>query len=86
MRTKWIIAAALGCATCVVLAFRKRQQGEERPQVWDKMRRLMDDMPEDFPPRIMFDNLAATRSNTERILAILEHDGSARFEEEATDG
>ena len=36
------------------------------------MSRLMDEMPGDFPPRVMFNNLAATRENSERILAILE--------------
>ncbi len=55
--------------------------------MWDKMRQFMDDMPEDFPPRIMFDSLAATRENTERILAILEHEeGPARSEQEASEG
>lgn len=40
--------------------------------MWEKMGHLMDEMPEDFPPRVMFDNLAVTRQNTERILEILE--------------
>jgi len=31
----------------------------------------MEEMPEDFPPRVMFDNVEATRSNTERILEVL---------------
>lgn len=84
MSKKWITAAAIGCAVCVVLVLRNRQESEERPRMWDKMRQFMDDMPEDFPPRIMFDNLAAARENTERILAILEHkEGAARSEEEA---
>lgn len=87
MSKKWITAAAIGCAACVVWALRNRQQSEERPRMWDKMRQFIDDMPEDFPPRIMFDNLAATRENTERILAILEHEeASARSEQEAGEG
>jgi hypothetical protein len=72
MSKKWMLAGAVGCGACVVLAARGRRGGKERPKVWDKMRDFMDDMPEDFPPRIMFDNLAATRENTERILEILE--------------
>jgi hypothetical protein len=32
----------------------------------------MEEMPEDFPPRIMFDNLEATKANTDRILTLLE--------------
>ena len=72
MNKKWMLAGAVGCGACAVLALRGRRGGRERPTLWDKMRDFMDDMPEDFPPRIMFDNLAATRENTERILEILE--------------
>ena len=40
--------------------------------MWDKMRQHMEDMPEDFPPRVMFDNVVDTKENTERILEILD--------------
>jgi hypothetical protein len=35
----------------------------------------MEEMPEDFPPRVMYDNVETTRANTERILEILEANG-----------
>ena len=54
----------------------KRQSTEPQPSMWDKMRRHMEDMPEDFPPRVMFDNVATTKENTERILEILGEGGS----------
>ena len=75
MSKKLIVAAAVGCTACAILALRNRQAGAEgggRPTMWEKMGQFMDEMPEDFPPRIMFDNLAVARQNTERILEILE--------------
>ncbi len=38
----------------------------------------MAEMPEDFPPRVMFDNVAATREQTTRILEILEEREAAK--------
>lgn len=35
----------------------------------------MEEMPEDFPPRVMYDNVEAARANTERILEILDEKG-----------
>ena len=69
MNKKLILAAAAGCA---FLVLRSRTETGEQPTKWEKMSRLMDEMPEDFPPRVMFNNLAATRENSEQILAILE--------------
>jgi hypothetical protein len=37
-------------------------------------------MPEDFPPVVMFNNVAAARENTERILELLEEDRSGTEE------
>jgi hypothetical protein len=75
MSKRRMMAIAIGVAVGVaVLALRGRTSGE-RPDRWEKMRRFMEEMPEDFPPRVMFDNLSATRENTERILAILEKVG-----------
>ncbi len=64
--------AAIACGAVFVMALRKRQQGTQAGDKWAKMRMFMEEMPEDFPPRVMFDNLAATRENTERILEILQ--------------
>lgn len=78
-----MIVAGFGFATaCLVAIARKRQQGEqshaEQPTIWDKMRKGMEEMPEDFPPRVMFDNVDSARANTERILEILEADKGAQ--------
>ncbi len=52
---------------------RAMKRGTERgPDMWQRMQHAMEAMPEDFPPRMMFDNTAATRENTERILEILQ--------------
>ncbi len=80
MSKKFLAVVAIGCGACVALAIRSRQGDQPRP--WEKMRRFMEDMPADFPPRIMFDNVAATRENTERILAILEPAGGPGRSEE----
>jgi hypothetical protein len=48
--------------------------------MFEKMRAGMEAMPEDFPPVAMFNNVAATRENTERILELLEEDRSSTEE------
>ena len=63
----------------------KRQSGEQRPSMWDKIRQRIEDMPEDFPPRVMFDNVAAARENTERILEILNKGGRSEDPAAASD-
>ncbi len=45
---------------------------QRRRKMASRMRERIESMPADFPPRLMHDNLAATRANTERILEILE--------------
>ena len=45
-----------------------------------QMQAGMDAMPEDFPPVVMFNNVAATRENSERILELLEEDRSGTEE------
>lgn len=71
------VAGILIVMACLMAMGRKRQQqagqaAEERSTMWDKMRKGMEEMPEDFPPRVMYDNAEAARANTERILEILE--------------
>jgi hypothetical protein len=39
---------------------------------WEKMQQRMEQMPEDFPPRVMFDTVMAIRKDTTRILELLE--------------
>ena len=76
---KWMVLAGIGIgAACVAAIARKRQSGGERPDKWDKMREAMEQMPADFPPRMMFENVETTRANTDRILELLEkHDREA---------
>jgi hypothetical protein len=42
---------------------------------WEKMQQRMEQMPEDFPPRVMFDTIMAIKEDTTRILERL--DGSS---------
>jgi hypothetical protein len=69
---KLAVLLFVGVLVWAAVMLGKRQSGEQRPSMWDKMRQHMEDMPEDFPPRVMFDNVADTKENTERILEILE--------------
>jgi len=50
------------------------EEGRERPDIWAKMEQKMARMPETFPPRMMFDNIAVIREQTTRILELLEPD------------
>ena len=69
------IGAAAGIAAC---ARSGQCQGdsanEPKPTVWDKIRQGMDEMPDDFPPRVMFDNIGAMRANTDAILTLLKEE------------
>ena len=72
-----IIVPIAGAVTVGVIANRKKIQ--EQPDMWARMEQKMAQMPETFPPRMMFDNIAAIREQTTRILELLEQDagGSA---------
>ena len=74
MNKKLIIAAVGGAAAVAAVATVKNRSAspEPKPTMWDKMREGMEEMPEDFPPRVMFDNIEATRANSERIIDLLE--------------
>lgn len=80
MNKKVLFGAAAGCAAagCIAAAAKKGQgQAEPKPTIWEKMRQGMEEMPEDFPPRIMFDNIEATKANTEAILELLRDEGAS---------
>ena len=79
MNKKTIIGMAAGCAAIGCAAAKaKKDEPARRQAMWDKMRDRMEEMPADFPPRVMFDNLEATRANTEEILEILRtHDSGS---------
>ncbi len=72
MNKKLIAGVVVGIA--VVAAVAKSRSASAGPKVTmaERMRKCMEEMPEDFPPRVMFDNVQATRSNSERILDLLE--------------
>jgi hypothetical protein len=68
----------------VVIAIRRQQPTKPKPTIWQKMQEGMEAMPDDFPPRVMFDNVEAVRENTERILEMLS-EGSAVIEPETAE-
>jgi len=77
MSKKVLIGVVVGFVAAGVLAAAKKGQQAHRgpsPAMWNKMRRRMEEMPADFPPRVMFDNVEATRANTEEILALMRRD------------
>lgn len=91
-------SAVFGVASCaalgVILIIKKAQSSEspqerearrakKRREMFEKMRAHMESMPEDFPPVVMFNNVAAIRENTDRILELLETDRSHPEEPDA---
>jgi hypothetical protein len=78
MNKKLMIGVAAGFAAAACLAAAKKGQSGPSPTMWEKMQEKMEEMPEDFPPRVMFDNLEATKANTDEILTLLRHEGSKR--------
>ena len=73
---KRIVGAGVACCAlaAAVAAARKGAQAGPKPEVWDRMRAKMEEMPEDFPPRVMYDSIEATRANTDEILGLLRQD------------
>jgi len=78
---KAAVFVVIAGAVFAVIQMRRRRTGGARPSVWQKMQEGMETMPEDFPPRVMFDNVAAVRENTERILEVL-HESSVSVGQE----
>ena len=64
------MGAAAGCAItgAVAAAAKKEQRSGPEPTIWHRMRGGMEEMPVDFPPRIMCDNIEATKASSEEIL------------------
>jgi hypothetical protein len=71
---KRIVIAGIACCAlaAAIAAAKKSAQAGPKPEVWDKMRAKMEEMPEDFPPRVMYDNIEATKANTDKILELLQ--------------
>lgn len=77
MNKKLILIPLGGCAVAAAIAAAAKQSSSgPKPEVWEKMRAKMEEMPEDFPPRVMYDNVEAARVNTEKILELLEEQKS----------
>jgi hypothetical protein len=55
---------------------REAKKAEKRREMFEKMQAGMESMPEGFPPVVMFNNVAATRDNSERILELLGGNGN----------
>ena len=80
MNKKLMIGLGAGCVVAAAMAAAaKKCQPSSSPDMWTKMRAKMEEMPEDFPPRVMFDNVEATRANTDEILSLLRREGSERL-------
>ena len=75
------LVAGLGVAA---IAVAKKGPPAPPPAMWAKMREKMDEMPKDFPPRLIVDHVEATRANTEEILALLRDQGVGRDDAETT--
>ena len=94
MNKKWLVFVGIVVGVAVVArkcasmcsSTTEPSAESEKPTKWDKMRARMEQMPEDFPPRVMFDNVQVTRDNTERILEILDAEDVGASEEEALAG
>lgn len=80
MNKKVLIGAAAGFAVAGCIAAATKKQNKPKQSIWDKMRQgmeemdeeCMEEMSEDFPPRII-DNIEATKANTDEILTLLRH-------------
>jgi len=75
MSKKLVIGVAVGLAAAVCVVAAKKSRGEAQRTGSGKWQRCMEKMPEDFPPRVMFDTVMAIREDTTRILEKL--DGSS---------
>jgi len=91
MKKLAVLGLVAGAVLAVILLARKNQssvspedreakRAGKRREMFEKMQKGMDAMPEDFPPVMMFNNVAATRENSERILELLERDRSGTEE------
>ncbi len=91
MKKLAVFGLVAGAVLAVVLLVKKSQssrspderearRAEKRREMFQKMQKGMEAMPDDFPPVAMFNNLAAIRENSERILELLEKDRSGTDE------
>ncbi len=74
MNKKIIIGAVAGAAAIAAISAARSKPAAPapKPSVWEKMRAGMEDMPKDFPLRVMLDSIEAIRVNSDRTVALLE--------------
>jgi hypothetical protein len=74
--------AGVGVAACIAACAQsgtcQKQESAVKPTVWDKIRKGIEEMPEDFPPRVMLDNVEAMKANTDEILQLLKQQSLAK--------
>ena len=77
MRIKMLlVVGGIAGAAGALIAQKWRTEADPKEAMAHRMREHLESMPEDFPPRMMLDNLAVTRENTEKILQILGNQGT----------
>lgn len=84
MNKKVIVGAVVGAGTIAAISAARSKAAESapKPSVWEKMQAGMEDMPEDFPLRMMFDSIEAIRANSDRTVELLERRQGAANESE----
>lgn len=73
------VIAVAGGIVALALATKRQGQSDKATSsltVWEKLQEKMEAMPEDFPPRVMCNDIAAIRENTEQIRQLLEAGGA----------
>lgn len=77
MNRKVLIGAIAGVGTAACVAACAKSAGcsggdvATKPTVWDKMRQGWDEMPPDFPLRVLFDDVEAMKANLDEIVTLL---------------
>jgi hypothetical protein len=88
MKKLAVVGVVAGVAVAANLLAKKRHQSEssedvearkaaKRREMFQKMQAGMAALPDDFPPVVMFNNVAAIRENSDRIRELLEEGRSA---------
>ncbi len=74
MNKKIIIGAVAGAAAIAAISAARNKPAETapKPSIWEKIVVGMEDMPKDFPLRVMLDSIEAIRVNSDRTVALLE--------------
>lgn len=71
------IAAGKASQTSTTPQEREAQKARKREEMFKKFQANWQEMPDDFPPVVFFDNVAAIRENTDEILRRLDSAGGS---------